>query len=363
MKIQCQVTGLQLTLQAFGQTSMRALHPVCSMPLPALNKLASQTDTTPADDSLLLRAYLFQSGLVKFSAPILCTQLTPEFVTQQLAAVLHIANAGAKAHKTLPTLHVQKFDGAYSGTVQLSLKSWIVECSEILEHGRGATRADANQEFRAIRRATATRSRAAAVQFAEVLQWGFEYLSKLADYGRCTDAQVLGAANELELERVKNTERRIAFARLSAACATPCTAPLSDLKELRALCLETLPERDDNQCARKDAIISRINANLLLRAEFFAAIGGADDETMSIVESIATNYTILTDSGSSINSAKPAAQSLVNLLAGVESMGNASMQTAHTITPSAEPLPQNFPSRLAYVLARKAWDAANGSNN
>lgn len=359
MQIICQVTGAKLNVQGFGSVAVRHVHPVCSLPLPALNKLAAQLDTSAEDDRLLLCAYLFQSGLVKFSSPISAGMLKPEFVTQQLPAVVQLANAPKSRHKLLPTWHVQKFadDGAGS-SVQTALKSWLEECHDILEDGSTLDRRDAVQEFKAIRRATATRSHAAAVQFADILHWGFEYLSKMADYGRCSDSQVLAASTELELERVKNTERRLAFAALQAACATPSTEPLSSLKSMRTLCLEYLPERDDGQVAKKDAILARINANILLRAEFFAAIGGADDETMSIVESIATNYTIVTDSGSAINSAKPAAQSLVNLLAGITvdtpSALGAAAQTS-TITPSSEPKPEQYPSRLAYILASRAW--------
>lgn len=366
MQISCRVSGTAISVAGFTDFRTAYLHPICTMPVQTLNKLAAMQNTTTADDHLLFCALMFSTGLVKFSNPLRQAMLSPEFVTARMPEALRLANSDAKQLRQLPQLHIGK---AGTGEEPISPKAqqdavgnWLELCTDILTTGRTAHRAEVAEEHRAIRRAVATRSRAAAVAFTDILAWGFEYLHKLADFGRISDDTAIRLQdNDAELQRAINSARRFAFSNLQACCATPCKEPLQTLKDMRAMCLESLPENDAAQSAKKAALLERINANLLVRLEFFAILGNNDTETESLIAEIASTYTIVTDSGSLVNTAKPAAQSLINLLSGDADAGElySSAQT-HCITPSEQPRRENFSNAMAYTLAQRAWERANG---
>lgn len=354
MQFSCQVTGRRFAVQEFGAVAMKTVHPVCALPLPALYKLASQQGTDAKEDALLFRAYLFQSGAVKFSAPITDAMLTATFITEQMPALIALCNAPAKALKQLPQLHIHKsIDGS---TTQTNIKAWLQECTEILQHGRSALRSDNIAEYRAIRRAVATRQRLAAVHFSDVLEWGFAYLNKRADFGRISDAQVNSAKDDDDLQRMIVSARRVAMQNLQNCCNSPCNEPIQSLKDMRALCLDYLPENDEQQLAKKDAILQRINANILVRAEFLQALGMADVDTMETVAKIAVSYTIMSDDEVHINNAKPAAASLVNILAQTTAESSAPA----TPVPTSEPKRESFSNNLQYMLAMRAWQKTQG---
>lgn len=362
MQITCQVTGLRITLPSvFHGTNFRALHPVLSLPLAALHKLA-RTSCSAEDEKILFCAYLFHTGLVQFSAPIDLQKLQESVIAEWLPELPRIA--ATKDKRNLPKLHVSEDTGV------AAIAEWLALVDSALEDTNRLHRSASNREARAIRRTVAIRTRSRELHFDTVLSWAAHYL-----FARCPEFGAVEKTNretqEQFLQREEKAKRRD-FAAFKAATAVgnANTTPLALLKVWRTRVVEFLPNEAEGPepAAKQRMILARLDAAILRRIDFMQSIGGANDaETEEMLEEITTNYTISSSAGNFLNTAKDGADALASIaerktsgtMAALESAIAKSMETA----PTAKPLRSAYANELAFQIALLKYNSSNHSNS
>jgi len=360
MRINCRISGLSVVVPQFAGQCIANVHPIFTMPLPALHKLARK-DCSTTDESLLLLAYVWQTGLAQFCAPLPPDSILPATVQMWLPQMPRIVDECRRSTKGLPAFHWSADKSERS-----SLTQWLTVLSDAIADSLRDNRSYFAREERAIRRVTAIRRRSAAMQFDSVLHWAGDYLfARCPEFGACDKRK--DETQEQFLAREERTKRR-ALQELKAACAigNGNITPLSMLKMHRTRCAEYLPTEDDNQQAKVELILARLDAAILRKIDFFQSLGAApDSETEALLATITTNYVIDMgeDSEPIINRANDGAEALASIqgrardgsMAGMLAQLDAAIDAMRD---APEPQRADFASQLAYQAALMKWKAA-----
>jgi hypothetical protein len=357
MNMVCRVSGLHWALPGFAGITVAAIHPLIALPLPALHKLARK-HCQPADEQMLFVAYLFQSSMVQFSAPLAPSTLHESLVAEWLPELPRIVAEVQRDKRGLPVFHWS------TETDTTALANWLEAIDEALTDELRANRAGAYREQRAIRRVTAMRAKSAAVHFESVLQWAAQYLfARCPEFAACEKRKE--ETQEQFLKRESQTLRK-ATAELKAACSVGAanSTPLALLQMQRVRCVEFLPVNDDTQRAKVSLLLARLDAAILRKIDFLQSIGAqSPDESAELLAEIGTNYTIESTAGTFINSARDGAEALVSIqqrtAAGTLETMLAVLEAA---TAGAENTPEpkraDFATQLAFQIAYTKWRIA-----
>lgn len=338
MQLNCHYSGLTLIMPQFEGYKIPGCHPFFELPLQQLNKLAGKRKLERGEAAFLFVAYLVNLPTVAFDCPVAIGKLSDYLLNSNLSKLVSICNyvrhLKEDAISSLPEYRIGPDNCELP-----NIADYLLVLQSFRNYGQftpqGESRTpltkDELEEKKAVMRAIWQRRAAQSTQLKSTQDWTIRYLLRTAPgFG----------------ELSAHMARKI-FSRKAAL--------IQDVLELKARCLDFLPEFTVEDFTRKSEITQLLDVILLEKIKITQALGiGSMDRWTPLLEGIAANYTIVAGEGNYLNTgAAP-----VKLLQDIKEY-KAPVDAPLIPVPTSEPQRNQFDTgavgEMKYKIALTKW--------
>lgn len=329
MILTCKITGLAILADHinFQQCKVSALHPVFTMPLDELARLASNQTLSDQEAKLLTLALLSHSNLVQYRNSLPLVELSPIITAMalpRLPSLVAYTIANKKQAAVFPVLALDCAD-----TYNTSLINWldiIADFRKFGAHFTGEAQAVDIETVRSLAKARAQRQTDTNKVQNSIISWA---VSRLLIHSQTfTDASIRDFTGAIKGQ----------------------DTALPVLQHYKGLVLDFLPERNSEEFTCKQYILSRLDAAIVNRLSLLQDLG-IESSIADYITATADNYSIVADDGTKIlNSANIAAQAIAAVKAKPTTA-----EPVRTII-SSEPKRSDYQNELGYIAAMNRWN-------